>query len=169
MLITACAGQSARREDAAGYSAASAWSFEQEATTALLARLQNACRSIENVDDCIKSRAVSAFDAEEGEFYCRHQDEPRLFVQCVVNGSYATHMADKLELDLPIEIRWGDKAERMALINGALADQAGKDLLLLLEIEQSDISQCPIGEMGNVCIGKVAVAHFIKRRLAFIL
>jgi hypothetical protein len=176
MLITACADQSTRPSDATTYNEASAWSFEQEAAGALLERLRQSCRSPqspalppqENTNDCIKSRAVAAFDAEAGELYCRHQSEPALFVQCIVNGAYATHMADKLGIDLPIEILWGDKVERTAEINGELTGRANKDVLQLLEIEESDIRRCPVGEMRNVCIGKVAVTRFVNSRLMFV-
>ena len=195
----------------AAYKNVVAASGENEATDALVARLRVFCNlpntSVNSIpaltdragpvatdafglvpyataDACARSRVVAAFDASEGEPFCRQRLDTGDFVACVINGAFATRLAKKLGVSMTAAERWNPPLEGSSKIDQALfdktfmqcwrrsqaeADRCGDDIYLsLFEIERTDISRCPSDILRGMCIGKVALAQFVNSRVALI-
>jgi hypothetical protein len=138
----------------------------------------------ETADACVRARVVAAFDALEGEPFCNQRPDTGSFVACIINGAFSTRLAKKLGVSMTAAERWNPPLDESSKIDKALfdktfmqcwrqsqaeADRCGDDIYLpLFEIERKDISKCPHGILRGMCIGKVALAQFVNKRVGLI-
>ena len=201
-------------EDAAAYREMVELSGEKEAASALADQLRKACQisdfapspipelqssglmpptgefkerniaAFQDVAECIKTRIVAAFDAEEGMNHCPADDLPD-FVACIVVGAYEKRVVGNLGMaQFPPGVIWSDSDEPIRQINDVLfrkaldkcqrssqweANNCAEDFVLpALGIDRADISKCPGGKLRMKCISKTGLARFVNDRLLFI-
>jgi len=140
---------------------------------------------MENAEECIRSRVVTAFEADEGETYCGQLANISSFIDCIVSGAYASLVARNLGIiSLSGEDLWNNRIEPNGRINDMLlrkaletcqrssqleTDKCAEELALTaMEISPGDIVNCPTGPARGTCIGKTGGVHFVRTRLLFI-
>lgn len=140
---------------------------------------------IEDSQDCVRSRVVSAFDAAAGESHCANEGHLNKFIDCIVNGQFLLMVANNLGgIGLTPQSQWADRDLAWRQINDTLftkfvrecqrrsqweANYSAEDIMMgYLEIDRSHISKCPTGTMRGSCITGAAVARFVRGRLPYI-
>ena len=140
---------------------------------------------LENREECVRSRVVTAFEAQDGEAYCSGQISLSSFIDCIASGAYAARVAQNLGItSLSGKDLWNNRIEPNVRVNDMLLrkaldtcqrssqssfDYCAEELALTaMELNRVDIANCPNGPARGTCIGKTGGAHFVRSRLVLI-
>jgi len=166
--MAGCASQSGNQAENAAkwdaaYNSVVAASGENEATAALIARLQVSCnlphKSVNQIpgltdparpsatdlvpyataDACARARVVSAFDASEGEPFCNQRPDTGGFVSCIINGAFSTRLAKKLGVSMTAAERWNPPLDGNSKIDKAMFD---KTFMQCWKRSQAEADRC---------------------------
>lgn len=136
----------------------------------------------ESQNECIVLHMVSAFDAAEGEIYCRSELESGNFVGCITDGKLLSLVAENLAtVNLPAELLWRDRDEAWRQLNKAMFAAATSKCqsdsqreiaecindypLGLFGIDRAAVALCPSGPTRYDCVSGVAMGTLIRNKL----
>lgn len=154
-----------------------------EAFSELDSRLFNLCGMATDEDECVVAHMVPAFDAKEGEDYCRSELTQGTFVDCIVNGKLLSQVAGNLGASgVAKETLWSDREQAWQQLNKIMYAAASKECQSSIQrvkaecindfplgffgLNRMDVSACPDWPARGDCITGVAMGHLIREKLS---